>query len=410
LRDLRRHRQAVNFVACKCGLVQESEMVARNKKCLLCGAAMTPSWKDTLVAAAKEACEAKFSFSFLKVDIKENRMSNPAPHVFKAINDVKIKLATYGGIAKDRSSPDGGIRYKFRGIDDMYNALCGMTAEAGLVMVPSVVGEPRIEFQLNKNGNTQTHVFLQLDVLYASSVDGSTTTGRYFGEAIDSSDKASNKAMSAAFKYAHLMAFQIPTEGGEDDTEAHNTQVGQRMPAQQPTQHMPNMPPPQQAPQEAEAEAAKRTRRTKAEMEAARAAQGVQQQAAMQQGQNAQVPVQPQTVAAPLAPEPLPVGIPVPTESDWHVAYGQAVGKANSFKMILDLANDANAKPEPGRSEVFKAVKARTLGLIAVQANMDDLKEARALVQALGSGEDLKNAYNAKYMELRSAPQEGMMT
>ena len=37
-----------------------------------------------------------------------------------------------------------------------------------------------------------------------------------YGEAMDSGDKATNKAMSAAYKYAAMQAFCIPTEGDND--------------------------------------------------------------------------------------------------------------------------------------------------------------------------------------------------
>ena len=54
--------------------------------------------------------------------------------------------------------------------------------------------------------------------------DGSKHTIRTFGEAMDSGDKATNKAMSAAYKYAAMQAFSIPTEG-DNDTENHTHEV-----------------------------------------------------------------------------------------------------------------------------------------------------------------------------------------
>jgi hypothetical protein len=43
-----------------------------------------------------------------------------------------------------------------------------------------------------------------------------------FGEAMDSADKATNKAMSAAFKYVVMQTFCIPTEGDNDaDATSH---------------------------------------------------------------------------------------------------------------------------------------------------------------------------------------------
>jgi hypothetical protein len=47
--------------------------------------------------------------------------------------------------------------------------------------------------------------------------DGSgITVGPFYGEAMDSGDKATNKAMSAAFKYMAMEVFCIPTEGDND--------------------------------------------------------------------------------------------------------------------------------------------------------------------------------------------------
>jgi hypothetical protein len=42
---------------------------------------------------------------------------------------------------------------------------------------------------------------------------------------MDSADKATNKAMSAAYKYAAFQAFAIPTEG-DNDADAHTPDVG----------------------------------------------------------------------------------------------------------------------------------------------------------------------------------------
>jgi predicted outer membrane protein len=47
-------------------------------------------------------------------------------------------------------------------------------------------------------------------------VDGSSHTIKTYGEAMDSADKATNKAMSAAYKYAAIQSFCIPTEGDHD--------------------------------------------------------------------------------------------------------------------------------------------------------------------------------------------------
>ena len=56
--------------------------------------------------------------------------------------------------------------------------------------------------------------------------DGSdVSVGPFFGEAMDSGDKATNKAMAVAFKYAMFQTFCVPLEGvtgGDADLSTHD--------------------------------------------------------------------------------------------------------------------------------------------------------------------------------------------
>ena len=137
---------------------------------------------------------------------------SPVPHVYKAIAEV---MATIGkeGIAKDRKNDQQG--YKFRGIDDVYNALAPILSGAGLCMLPFVKDRQVTERQ-TKSGGMLFYVTVAVDFALVSSVDGSSHTISVVGEAMDSGDKATNKAMSAAYKYACMQAFCIPTEGDND--------------------------------------------------------------------------------------------------------------------------------------------------------------------------------------------------
>jgi len=64
---------------------------------------------------------------------------------------------------------------------------------------------------------------------FVCAEDGSKATARTFGEAMDSGDKATNKAMSAAYKYACFQTFAIPTEG-DNDADAHTHQIAATKP------------------------------------------------------------------------------------------------------------------------------------------------------------------------------------
>ena len=134
------------------------------------------------------------------------------PKVYSAIAAVMAELAKEG-IAKDRSNSQQG--YKFRGIDDMYNALSPVLSRHHLCMLPRILTREVTERQTQK-GNALFYVTVEAEFDLISSEDGSKHTVRTFGEAMDSADKATNKAMSAAYKYAAMQAFCIPTEGDND--------------------------------------------------------------------------------------------------------------------------------------------------------------------------------------------------
>lgn len=139
-------------------------------------------------------------------------METTAKHVYQAINQVTAAMAKEG-LGKSRKNEQQN--YKFRGIDDVYNALSAHLAEHKLCILPRVVERQAIE-RPTKTGGVSTYSILTIDFDLVSAVDGSTHTIRTMGEAMDTADKSTNKAMSAAMKYACLIAFQIPTEGDND--------------------------------------------------------------------------------------------------------------------------------------------------------------------------------------------------
>ena len=142
------------------------------------------------------------------------------PKVFTAIAKVMAELAS-SGISKDRKNDQQG--YKFRGIDDVYNALAPLLSKHGLVILPRCLSREVVERQTQRGG-TLFYVNVDVEFTFACAEDGSFWTVRMPGEAMDSADKATNKAMSAAYKYACLQAFCIPTEG-DNDADATTHQV-----------------------------------------------------------------------------------------------------------------------------------------------------------------------------------------
>lgn len=141
--------------------------------------------------------------------------------VYQAINAVQGALAKTG-ITKDRRNTQGS-GYNFRGIDDVYNAIAPLLSEHGLCILPRVLTR-QCEERTSKNGGALFYVTVEAEFDFVSAEDGSKHTVKTFGEAMDSGDKATNKAMSAAYKYAAFQAFSIPTEA-DNDADAHSHEV-----------------------------------------------------------------------------------------------------------------------------------------------------------------------------------------
>lgn len=147
-----------------------------------------------------------------------------APHVLQAINAVMRELNKLG-IAKDRKNTQQN--YSFRGIDDVYNVLCGLLADSYLVITPKCLTHSR-DFITTGKGAQAVSATVMVEYEFHSAIDGSMkTVGPFPGEAMDYADKATNKAMSAAYKYMAMQEFCIPTEG-DNDADATTHQIGRQ--------------------------------------------------------------------------------------------------------------------------------------------------------------------------------------
>jgi hypothetical protein len=124
-------------------------------------------------------------------------------------------MAEVSAIEKNRKNTDQ--KYNFRGVDDVYAAFHGPLARHGVFYVPEVLERDVSERQSRSGGVLFQTRLLVAYTFYAS--DGSNIRAVVAGEGMDSSDKSTNKAMSAALKYALLQIFCVPTED-QDDADA----------------------------------------------------------------------------------------------------------------------------------------------------------------------------------------------
>lgn len=136
----------------------------------------------------------------------------PARDVYRAISDVARAMAKFG-ISKDSKNASQG--FNFRGIDSVLNALSQPLVDAGLVILTRIVDRQQSE-RATAKGGVQYDVVVHVAFDLVSVRDGSCHTVSMVGEACDSGDKATSKAVSMAYKYMAFDCFCIPVEGLED--------------------------------------------------------------------------------------------------------------------------------------------------------------------------------------------------
>lgn len=150
--------------------------------------------------------------------MSEKKETKIEPNVYARIVACAAEIAEHG-ISKDRKNAQQG--YNFRGIDDVYNALAPIISKNYLAILPRVMKREVIE-RATKSGGALFYTTVEVEFDFVSALDESKHTVKTYGEAMDSGDKSTNKAMSAAYKYACMQAFCIPTEGDNDaDSTTH---------------------------------------------------------------------------------------------------------------------------------------------------------------------------------------------
>jgi len=136
--------------------------------------------------------------------------------IFQAIS---AAMGDIEPIAKERRNDKQG--FNFRGIDDIMSELQPVLFKHGLFVVPEALDVIREQKQSTSGGVLLYSIVKMRYTFY--STDGSFIQAVVIGEGMDSGDKASNKAMAVAMKYALLQVFCIPTEDAKDpDAESHN--------------------------------------------------------------------------------------------------------------------------------------------------------------------------------------------
>jgi len=142
-------------------------------------------------------------------------------------------------IGKDSQNRQQG--FNFRGIDAIMNHLHGIFAKYGIIILPEVLAE-RTEERTTKSGGNLIYRVLTVRFNFVAP-DGSRVYSTVIGEGMDSGDKAANKAMAVALKYALTQMLLLPYDEVDADATTPEQSKRKPLPASVATP-VPAMPPP----------------------------------------------------------------------------------------------------------------------------------------------------------------------
>lgn len=155
---------------------------------------------------------------------KKEKKMNIYESIAAVMNDI-------GAVGKNSKNTSQG--FMFRGIDAVMNALAPALIKNKVFIVPEILEQTREERTSFKGGTLIYSICKIKYTFYAE--DGSSISATVIGEGMDSGDKATNKAMSIAFKYAAFQVFCIPTEEMVDpDAECHEVKPKQQSKKKEP--------------------------------------------------------------------------------------------------------------------------------------------------------------------------------
>lgn len=129
--------------------------------------------------------------------------------IYTALADI---MSDVEAVKKNKSNAQQG--FKYRGIDDLFNALHNSFAK-NKVFISFDVKDNRTE-TLEQNNKLLFKICLLVEYKFVAD-DGSYVTTTTYTESLDFGDKGAGKALSYALKYVLMQMFLIPTDDTKDN-------------------------------------------------------------------------------------------------------------------------------------------------------------------------------------------------
>ena len=136
-------------------------------------------------------------------------------------------MAIVRGLGKHQRTSAPDRNYNFRGIDATMNAVGPALREVGLVVLPDVRSYDYGEIETGRDRRKMGHARVVVEYTFVAP-DGSTLVASAAGEAFDSGDKATAKAMSVAFRTVLLQSLCLPTDEPDPDASTYERSASPR--------------------------------------------------------------------------------------------------------------------------------------------------------------------------------------
>ena len=157
-------------------------------------------------------------------------MPTTDPQATKQPTIVEALSAVMGDVQSvrkgDRNQTQG---YQFRGIDAVVNAVGPAFRKHGIVCVPVLEDVAYNTVEVGQKRSVMRECTVRVRYVFHGPA-GDTIECVSIGEAMDSGDKATPKAMSVAYRVALLQALTIPTDEADPDSQSYERSEARQEP------------------------------------------------------------------------------------------------------------------------------------------------------------------------------------
>lgn len=143
---------------------------------------------------------------------------SPSPAIYTSL------AAVFGEIsALERAGYNEHNRYDYITIEDIYSEVRKAISKHGVIFQPNI---SKVSFTYkDKNAKTFTSVVVDFKMRFIAT-DGSMVESDWYGEAVDTSDKALSKAISGSVKSFLKSMFLLSSEGDKQDDPDNSSPEG----------------------------------------------------------------------------------------------------------------------------------------------------------------------------------------